>query len=104
MMIDGHPMGSRIAYKDGMKLVLRVGDFHKATFKENTAYKLQILSDEGIVYESSFNGKEAQAISLEVQKRRFYRVVIWDITHGYRVCVSNPIWLDLDEDETAEEK
>ena len=104
MMVDGHPMGSRIAYKDGMKLVLRVGDFHSATFKENTAYMLQILSDEGVVYESTFNGKEAQAISLEVQKRRFYRVVIWDITHCYRVCVSNPIWLDLDEDETAEDK
>ena len=103
MMIDGHPMGSQIAYKKGMKLTLRVGDFHHATWKENTAYQLQILSDEGVVYEEMFNGKHPQAVALEVQKRKFYRVVIWDLTHRYRVCVSNPIWLDLDEQEKTEE-
>jgi hypothetical protein len=102
MMIDEHPMGSRIAYKKGMKLTLRVGDFHHATWKENTAYQLQILSDEGVVYEEMFNGKHPQAVSIEVQKRRFYRVVVWDLTHRYRVCVSIPIWLDLDEEAAAE--
>jgi len=102
MMIDGHPMGSQIAYKKGMKLTLRVGDFHRATWKEETAYQLQILSDEGVVYEEMFNGKQPQAVAIEVQKRRFYRVVIWDLTHRYRVCVSNPIWLDLEEQESTE--
>jgi len=29
-------------------------------------------------------------------------VVIWDLTHRYRVCVSNPIWLDLEEQESTE--
>ena len=103
MMIDEHPMGSRIAYKKGMKLTLRVGDFHHATLKDNTAYQLQILSDEGVVYEEMFNGKHQQSVSIEVQKRRFYRVVVWDLTRRYRVCVSNPIWLDLDEEEAAAE-
>jgi hypothetical protein len=50
-----------------------------------------------------FNGKHPQEVSLEVQKRRFYRVVVWDLTHRYRVCVSNPIWLDLDAEEKTEE-
>ena len=103
MMIDEHPMGSRIAYKKGMKLTLRVGDFHHATLKNDTAYQLQILSDEGVVYEEMFNGKHPQEVSIEVQKRRFYRVVVWDLTRRYRVCVSNPIWLDLDEEEKTEE-
>ena len=103
MMIDEHPMGSRIAYKKGMKLTLRVGDFHHATWKEDTAYQLQILSDEGVVYEEMFNGKHPQAVSIEVQKRRFYRVVVWDLTRRYRVCVSNPIWLDLETEEKTEE-
>ena len=34
----------------------------------------------------------------------FYRVVVWDLTRRYRVCVSNPIWLDLDEEEAAAEE
>ena len=41
-----------------------------------------------------FNGKEPQELTLEVQKRKFYRVVIEDLTHKYRVLVGNPIWLD----------
>jgi hypothetical protein len=101
MMIDGHPMGSEIAYKDGMKLTVRVDDFHPATFRDNTAYELQIITDEGVAYASMFNGKEPQEVSLEVQKRRFYRVAVVDLTRGYPVCISNPIWLDKEE-ETAQ--
>ncbi len=97
MMIDGHPMGSELAYRDGMKLTLRVGDFFKHTWKENTAYELRVLTDKGVAYASMFNGKELQELSLEVQKRMYYRVEILDLTHGYRVCVSNPIWLDKQE-------
>lgn len=102
MFIDGHPMGSEIAYKDGMKLTLRVGDFYHATFQENTAYELEIITDKGVAYSSIFNGKLPQEISLEVQKRNYYRVVVKDVNHRYRVCVSNPIWLDKVEEQTAE--
>ena len=97
MMIDGAPMGSQIAYREGMSLTLRVGDFHAATWQKNTAYELQIWTDEGLAYASMFNGKEPQELSLEVQKRKYYRVVIEDLTHKYRVCISNPIWLDKEE-------
>ena len=103
MMIDGNPMGSQIEYKDGMKLTVRVDDFHKTVWRPDTAYELQVWTDEGLAYASLFNGKEAQEISLEVQKRKYYRVVIEDITHKYRVAVSNPIWLDKEpEAENAE--
>jgi hypothetical protein len=94
MMIDGHPMGSELTYRKGMRLTLRVGDFHPATWKENTAYELQILTDQGVAYSALFNGKAPQALSLAVEDRMYYRVEIWDRTHGYRVAVSNPIWLD----------
>ena len=94
MMIDGNPMGSQIEYKDGMKLTVRLDNFHKSVWRDNTAYELQIWTDEGLAYASMFNGKEAQEISLEVQKRKFYRVVVEDVTHKYRVCIGNPIWLD----------
>ncbi len=100
MFIDGHPMGSELAYKEGMKLTLRVGDFYRNTLKENNAYELQIITDQGIAYSSMFNGKEPQAVSLEVKDRKFYRVIVKNLTMGARVSVSNPIWLDKIEEAT----
>ncbi len=94
MMIDGNPMGSQIEYKDGMKLSVRVDDFHKSVWQPDTVYELQVWTDEGLAYSSTFNGKQCQELTLEVQKRRFYRVAIMDLTHRVRVLVSNPIWLD----------
>lgn len=102
MFIDGHPMGSELAYKEGMKLTLRVGDFFRNTLKENNAYELQIITDQGVAYSSTFNGKEPQAVSLEVKDRKFYRVIVKNLTMGTRVSVSNPIWLDKVEEADAE--
>ena len=103
MMIDGNPMGSQIEYKDGMKLNIRVDNFHKNVWRPDTAYELQVWTDEGLAYSSMFNGKEAQELTLEVQKRKFYRVVIEDLTHKYRVLVGNPIWLDKEPAAEATE-
>ena len=103
MMIDGNPMGSQIEYKDGMQLNIRVDNFHKSVWRADTAYELQVWTDEGLAYASMFNGKEAQEVTLEVQKRRFYRVVIEDLTHKYRVLVGNPIWLDKEPEEKPAE-
>ena len=96
MCIDGKPMGSRLAYRDGMKLTLRVDDIFKPTHAANTAYELRVYTDQGLAYASTFNGEEPQALALEVQKRRYYRAEVFDLTHGYRVAVSNPIWLDAE--------
>jgi hypothetical protein len=41
-----------------------------------------------------FNGKKPQEISLKVQKRMYYRAEVFDLTHGYRVSIGNPIWLN----------
>ena len=94
MCIDGNPMGSEIEYKDGMTLCLRLDDFYKHELKDGTAYELRIYTDKGLTYASMFNGKKPQEISLKVQKRMYYRAEVFDMTHGYRVSVGNPIWLD----------
>ncbi len=96
MCIDGKPMGSRIAYRDGMKLTLRIDDYFAPNMQENTAYELRVITDKGLAYASVFSGKEPQALSLEVQNRRFYRAEVFDLTHGYHVAVGNPIWLDAE--------
>ena len=94
MCIDGKPMGSRLAYRKGMKLTLRVDDCFAPNRRENTAYELRVFSDRGLAYASTFDGTQSQELALLVKERRFYRAEIFDLTHGYRVAVGNPIWLD----------
>lgn len=103
MMIDGSPMGSQIVYREGMTLTLRVGDPFCHIPTENTAYALRVITDQGLAYEGLFNGKQPQSLSLGVQKRRFYRVEIFDCTHGYAVGIGNPIWLDKEEQAETEQ-
>ena len=103
MFIDGNPIGSELVWKEGMTLSLCLDDFYKNWFAENTAYELRIFSDEGLAYSSLYNGKMPQKISLKVEKRRFYRVEIFDVTNGWYIGLSNPIWLDKKEEaETAD--
>ena len=94
MCIDGNPMGSELAYKEGMKLTLRADDFFEPMFKKDTAYELRIITDKGVAYASMFNGKMPQAVELKVEKRAFYRAEVVDRTHNYRIAIGNPIWLD----------
>ncbi len=94
MCIDGNPMGSELAYREGMRLTLRLDDFYPPAWRENTAYELRIITDRGLAYASTYNGKLPQAISLAVAQRAFYRAEVYDLTHGYRIAIGNPIWLD----------
>ncbi len=96
MCIDGKPMGSRLAFRKGMKLALRVGDLFGPEREKNHVYELRVYTDKGLAYASLFDGVKEQALSLEVQQRRYYRAEVMDLTDGCRVAVSNPIWLDLD--------
>ena len=102
MCVDGNPMGSENVYKEGMTLTLRVEDGFERHIKENTAYELRIYSDKGLVYASMFDGKHPQALALKVQNRRFYRAEVYDLTHGYRVGIGNPVWLDKQEQDAAQ--
>lgn len=94
MLIDGNPMGSENEYKEGSVLKLEMGDYFKPRFEDNTAYELRIYTDKGLAYKSVFGGDKTQRIALKVKKRAFYRAEVFDLTHGYRVAVGNPIWLD----------
>ncbi len=99
MCVDGAPMGSELAYRDGMILNIRVGDFFTHAFKPQTAYELRVYTDKGLAYASIFDGTQAQSVSLAVKERAYYRAEIFDLTHGYRVAVGNPIWLDKQTEE-----
>ncbi len=94
MCIGEHPMGDETAFENGMILSLRVCDYFDRDAKENTVYSLRIFTDEGLAFESDFDGSETQELQLEVKKRRFYRADVYDKTNECVVAISNPIWLD----------
>jgi len=97
MCIGEHSMGSEIAYEEGMKLSIRICDYFDRHFKDNTVYTLRVFTDEGLAFESDFNGKEAQELQLEVKNRKFYRADVYDKTNECVVAISNPIWLDAEK-------
>lgn len=89
-----YPMGSESGFEAGMVLMLRLDDFYEPAWTEETTYELRIYSDQGLVYASRYNGKMPQEITIKVKKRAFYRAEVFDLTHGYRIAMGNPIWLD----------
>lgn len=94
MCIGSHPMGDEASFEDGMILSLRVCDYFERDAKENTVYALRVFTDEGLAFESDFDGHETQELQIEVKNRKFYRADIYDKTHECVVGISNPIWLD----------
>ena len=90
-------MGSETSFEDGMLLSIRVCDYFDRDKKENTVYALRVFTDEGLAFESDFDGSEAQELQLEVKPRRFYRVDVYDKTHECIVGIGNPIWLDREK-------
>ncbi len=97
MCIDGHPMGSELTFREGMHLTLRMNHFFPAAWRANTAYEVRVLSDQGVAYASACRGDLPQEVELAVQKRRFYRAEVYDLTHDCVVAIGNPIWLDGSE-------
>ena len=102
MCVDGQPMGSELAYREGQVLKIRVGDFFAPVLKDDNAYELRVYSDKGLVYSSLFDGKEPQYLAIKAQKRAFYRVEVLDLVAHRRIAAGNPIWLDKEETAEAE--
>lgn len=94
MLLGDALMGSETEYREGDTLTIKLSDFYSHELRENTAYELRVYTDKGLAYASQFDGKEEQTLTLAVQDRAYYRAEVIDLTHGYRVAVGNPIWLD----------
>ena len=97
MEIDGKPIGSSVIYREGLILNIEVGDLYFVEREAKREYELRVITDKGVAYSSCFSGKLTQRLSLAVEDRAFYRVEIYNVTDGYVIGHSNPIWLDKEE-------
>ena len=94
MAINCTRMGGHLAYRRGLKLAIRLGDYHRPGMREKTVYCLKVFTDKGLAYASEFDGTQPQELVLPVKKRMYYRVEVTDETRGAHICIANPIWLD----------
>ena len=94
MCVGSAPMGSSIPFEEGLRLDLRVGDFHSAHWQPNTVYALKVYTNRGLAYCTEFDGTMPLTVTLPVKKRQFYRCEVTNESDHLPVAFSNPIWLD----------
>ena len=92
MSIDDCPVGSTTSYAPGKQLLIKVEDIHPTHLKENESYRLEVITDRGIAYSGTM--KIPFKLALEVEDRKFYRVMIIRESDGAPAAIGNPIWLE----------
>lgn len=93
MSIDDVPMGATTTFREGAKLMVKVGDAHPICYKKNEPHRLDVLSDRGLVCSVPVVDGKAE-VCIEAQNRRFYRAVVIREPDGAPAAIGNPIWME----------
>ena len=96
MAIGDVEMGGHTDF-EGKKLIFSVGDFHSKYLDNVRAYKVNVITDQGVVYSAVVDGTKTSYFSLDADENaKFYRieVVDEDQTGLPIVGLGNPIWND----------
>ena len=103
MNINGTAMGGETDFT-GNRLQFSVGDIYNPgvthtydrgdlPYAEGHTYCVQMYDDGGLLMESEIDPLEMNYFAIDCDATaKFYRVVVWDLTTGCRIGVSNPIW------------
>lgn len=76
----------------GKRLVFCVGDFHKTVFNPYHTYRMDLISDTGVVFSQEISCEEYSYFAMDAGDARFYRVEVFDTTENSRIGIGNPIW------------
>lgn len=93
MNIGETTMGGTGSFKD-QRVVVAVGDFHKDFAIAGHTYRIDILSDTGLVYSASVDPTQMNYFAIDADENaKFYRVEIHDEAMNYTLlALGNPIW------------
>ena len=94
MVMGDTQMGSETDFA-GKRLSFSVGDFHESVYNPDHTYRVKLISDTGVVYETTFDASKTFIYGVDaVASAKFYRVEVWDDTAGYDlpIAIGNPIW------------
>ena len=94
MCVGDTRMGGHLHF-NGERLVLSVSDFHKSVKNPDHKYRLDLLSDKGVVESVEFACEDGVAIAIDTDADvSFYRCEVFDVNSGLRIALGNPIWND----------
>ena len=78
---------------DGKKLTVLISDFHKSVRNPEHEFRMDVITDKGVVFSSKIDPVEMQAFTLDAESdAAFYRVEIFDENQDLRITIGNPIW------------
>jgi len=88
-------MGSQTDF-EGKRLVFCVDDFHEVAYDATHTYHVELISDTGVVYSTTFDASQPFYYGMDADdSAKFYRVEVFDDTLGLRIAIGNPIWNDV---------
>ena len=93
MTLGGAPVGATVKHEEGMELLIKVDDPHPLLYKSEESYRLDVLSNEGLVCSLPIADGKAE-LALKAKKRRFYRAVVIRESDGAPAAIGNPIWVE----------
>lgn len=76
----------------GKRLVFSVGDYHKTVLNPYHTYRVDLISDSGVVFSKDVSCEETAWFAMDAENVKFYRVEVWDTTDNSRIGIGNPIW------------
>jgi hypothetical protein len=91
MAVGETPMGGTVSFS-GQRLVFSVGDFHDCVYEPGHTYRVDLYSDEGVVFSQTIGCEQTSYFAIDAQNVKFYRIEVWDTTINSRLAVGNPIW------------
>ncbi|MBQ9393660.1 MAG: hypothetical protein IJU18_06685 [Oscillospiraceae bacterium] len=92
MCVGSTPMGGTTDFA-GQRLVIEVGKFHQYVSADARQYRLDVYTDQGIVYSQLISNRDNAPIALDAdESAMFYRVEIGDPNDGRVISYGNPIW------------
>ena len=91
MCIGDTAMGGTCSFA-GKRLVVAVEDFHKSVKNPEHTYRLDVITDKGVVNSETISCTEPTYLAFDAENVDFYRVEVVNVTQDLRISIGNPIW------------
>lgn len=94
MCVGDTRMGGHLSF-EGKRLTVSASDFHKSVKNPEHSYRLDLITDAGVVESVEFSCEEGVTVAIDCDPAvEFYRAEVYDVQRNLRLALGNPIWND----------
>jgi hypothetical protein len=94
MCVGDTRMGGHLNF-EGQRLTVSASDFHKSVKNPEHTYRLDLITDAGVVESVEFSCDEGVTVAIDCDPAAaFYRAEVFDVNRNLRLALGNPIWND----------